>query len=142
MGTPATKWEYRYLVFGLLNTHTLLVSKLDPVRPVRYEMKGYDSLMASYYDNYVLEYISFEEWKPDLEKFELPKGELLKNFFLVRFVFDNSVPISSFCFSVLFSSFQFSEIRATKLPYLKSESTNGGPLEFQIERYRTWTGYS
>lgn len=79
MGTPATKWEYRYMVFGLLNTHTLLVSKLDKIRPVRYEMKGYDSLMASYYDNYILEYISFEEWKPDLEKFELPKGQLVLN---------------------------------------------------------------
>ena len=77
MGTPVTKWEYRYLVFDMLNTHTLLVSKIGPVRPVRYEMKGYDSLMASYYDNYVLEYISFEEWKPDLEKFELPKGQLV-----------------------------------------------------------------
>ena len=75
MGTPASRWEYRYMVYGLLNAHTLLVSKLDPIRPVRYEMKGYDSLMASYYDKYVLEYISFEEWKPDLEKFELPKGE-------------------------------------------------------------------
>lgn len=74
MGTPASRWEYRYMVYGLLNSHTLLVSKLDPIRPVRYEMKGYDSLMASYYDNYVVEYISFEEWKPDLEKFELPKG--------------------------------------------------------------------
>ena len=84
MGTPATKWEYRYLAFGLLNTHTLLVSKLDTVRPVRYEMKGYDSLMASYYDSYVLEYISFEEWKPDLEKFELPKGQSIKNFLLVK----------------------------------------------------------
>lgn len=84
MGTPATKWEYRYLAFGLLNTHTLLVSKLDPVRPVRYEMKGYDSLMASYYDSYVLEYISFEEWKPDLEKFELPKGQSIKNFLFVK----------------------------------------------------------
>ena len=75
MGTPATRWEYRYMVFGLLNSHTLLVSKLDTVRPVRYEMKGYDSLMASYYDNYVVEYISFEDWEPDLEKFELPKGK-------------------------------------------------------------------
>lgn len=79
MGTPATRWEYRYLAFGLLNTHTLLVSKLNPSRPVRYEMKGYDSLMASYYDNYVLEYISFEDWKPDLERFELPKGKLILN---------------------------------------------------------------
>ncbi|XP_068681166.1 uncharacterized protein [Montipora foliosa] len=79
MGTPASRWEYRYMVYGLLNAHTLLVSKLDPIRPVRYEMKGYDSLMASYYDKYVLEYISFEEWKPDLEKFELPKDQWCYN---------------------------------------------------------------
>ncbi|XP_067033013.1 uncharacterized protein [Acropora muricata] len=79
MGTPASRWEYRYMVYGLLNSHTLLVSKLDPIRPVRYEMKGYDSLMASYYDNYVVEYISFEEWKPDLEKFELPKDQWCYN---------------------------------------------------------------
>lgn len=106
MGTPATKWEYRYLAFGLLNTHTLLVSKLDPVRPVRYEMKGYDSLMASYYDNYVLEYISFEEWKPDLEKFELPKGKLIKESFACQFVFDENLSTSSFCSSFPFSLFQ------------------------------------
>lgn len=79
MGTPVTKWEYRYLVFDMLNTHTLLVSKIGPVHPVRYEMKGYDSLMASYYDSYVLEYISFEEWKPDLDKFELPKDQWCYN---------------------------------------------------------------
>lgn len=110
MGTPATKWEYRYLVFGLLNTHTLLVSKLDPVRPVRYEMKGYDSLMASYYDNYVLEYISFEEWKPDLEKFELPKGELLKNFFLSGLFLMTAFPFPLFVlvfFSVRFNFLRF-----------------------------------
>ena len=75
MGTYTTKWEYRYMAFDLLNAHTLLVSKLDPFRPIRYEMKGYDSLLASYYDNYVLEYISFEEWKPEAEQFELPKGK-------------------------------------------------------------------
>ena len=74
MGTSTAKWEYRYLAFDMLNTQTMWVSTLDPVRPVRYEMKGYDSLLASYYDYYVLEYISFEEWKPDLARFELPKG--------------------------------------------------------------------
>ena len=112
MGTPATKWEYRYLAFGLLNTHTLLVSKLDPVRPVRYEMKGYDSLMASYYDNYVLEYISFEEWKPDLEKFELPKGELTR---LVSLSLMRALPFPLFAQISFSVRFNFS-IRAKKLP--------------------------
>ncbi|XP_032230875.2 counting factor associated protein D isoform X4 [Nematostella vectensis] len=73
-GASTAKWEYRYLAFGLMNAHTIWVTTADPPRPVRYEMKGYDNLLASYYDNYVLEYISFEEWKPDLDRFELPKG--------------------------------------------------------------------
>lgn len=107
MGTPATKWEYRYLAFGLLNTHTLLVSKLDPVRPVRYEMKGYDSLMASYYDNYVLEYISFEEWKPDLEKFELPKGKLIKNLLRVSLSLMRTFPFPLFALVSLSVFFNF-----------------------------------
>ena len=115
MGTPATKWEYRYLVFGLLNTHTLLVSKLDPVRPVRYEMKGYDSLMASYYDNYVLEYISFEEWKPDLEKFELPKGELIKNVLLVSLSLTRVFPFRLFVLMFFSVRVNFSKSQAKTL---------------------------
>ncbi|KAK3752750.1 hypothetical protein QZH41_018716 [Actinostola sp. cb2023] len=73
-GTAAERWEYRYLSYGLLNTHTLWVTTTTPPRPIRYEMKGYDNLLASYYDYYILEYVSFEKWKPDLKKFELPKG--------------------------------------------------------------------
>jgi hypothetical protein len=37
-------------------------------------MKGYDSLLATHYDYYVLDYISFEEWKPNQTLFELPTG--------------------------------------------------------------------
>ena len=74
MGTATKKWDFRYMAFGLLNTHSIWTTRTKPARPVRYEMKGYDSLLASYYDHYILEYISFEEWKPDLSVFELPKG--------------------------------------------------------------------
>jgi hypothetical protein len=37
-------------------------------------MKGYDSLLATHYDYYLLDYISFEEWKPNESVFELPSG--------------------------------------------------------------------
>lgn len=75
MGMFVFRWEYCYMVYGLFNVYIFFVSKFDLICLVWYEMKGYDSLMVFYYDKYVLEYIFFEEWKLDLEKFELLKGE-------------------------------------------------------------------
>lgn len=80
MGMFVIKWEYCYFVFDMLNIYIFLVSKIGLVYFVWYEMKGYDSFMVSYYDSYVLEYILFEEWKFDLDKFELLKGQLLFRF--------------------------------------------------------------
>ena len=73
-GVLATKWHYEYWAFGLLNSQNVWVTKSKPHRPIRYEMKGYDSMLGSYYDHYVLEYVSFEQWRPQMKRFELPRG--------------------------------------------------------------------
>ena len=74
-GVLATKWHYEYWAYGMLNSQNVWVTKSKPHRPIRYEMKGYDSMLGSYYDHYVLEYISFEQWRPQMKRFEVPRGD-------------------------------------------------------------------
>lgn len=40
--------------------------------PRMYEMKGYDNLIGSHYDKYVLHYLEFDQNKPDPTLFDLP----------------------------------------------------------------------
>ncbi|XP_057293045.1 uncharacterized protein LOC130621724 isoform X2 [Hydractinia symbiolongicarpus] len=73
-GAMTTKWTYQYYAYGMRNHQTFWVTKAKPHRPIRYEMYGYDMMLGSYYDHYVLEYITFEIWNGDEEIFELPQG--------------------------------------------------------------------
>ena len=73
-GTATSKWQHQYKTFDLNNMYTIWITKDEPYRPVKYELKGYDSLLATHYDYYVVEYISFERWKTNVSMFELPKG--------------------------------------------------------------------
>ena len=74
-GVLTTKWHYEYWAYGMLNSQNVWVTKSKPHRPIRYEMKGYDSMLGSYYDHYVLEYVSFEQWRPQMKRFEVPRGK-------------------------------------------------------------------
>ena len=47
--------------------------ELNP-RPVRFEMQGYDILLTSYYDHYIVDYNNFTAWKYDSEIFDIPQG--------------------------------------------------------------------
>ena len=42
--------------------------------PVRYEMKGYNSLLGSHYDHYYLDYVSFSAEKPNDNVFVVDRG--------------------------------------------------------------------
>lgn len=42
--------------------------------PVRYEMLGYDTLLGSHYDKYVMEYYTYEPVPPDPTVFDIPEG--------------------------------------------------------------------
>lgn len=76
-GALTTKWSYEYYAFGMRNFQHLWITKHKPYRPIRYEMYGFDMMLGSYYDHYVIEYISFEAWDIDNSKFDLPSGELV-----------------------------------------------------------------
>lgn len=43
--------------------------------PVRYEMKGYNTLLGSHYDHYYLDYDEYSHEDIDNEVFEIPEGE-------------------------------------------------------------------
>ena len=59
------------------NSQNVWITKEKPHRPIRYEMFGYDMMLGSYYDHYVIEYVSFEKWEPEEEIFALPHSEVL-----------------------------------------------------------------
>ena len=40
-------------------------------------MFGFDMMLGSYYDNYVINYVSFEEWTPTEEVFVMPQGKFV-----------------------------------------------------------------
>lgn len=73
-GALTTKWTYEYYAFGMRNYQNVWITKGKPHRPIRYEMFGFDMMLGSYYDHYVIEYVSFEEWKVDEDQFQLPPG--------------------------------------------------------------------
>ncbi|XP_046857407.1 LOW QUALITY PROTEIN: cathepsin K-like [Xenia sp. Carnegie-2017] len=70
-GIETSKWRHEYKTYDLNNIYTFWVTRSSSPRPVKYEMKGYDSLLATHYDYYVLEYISFEQWGSNASVFEL-----------------------------------------------------------------------
>ena len=42
-------------------------------------MMGYDTLLSSYYDHYVLDYELFEPWKFEYSTFQIPTGTRIHN---------------------------------------------------------------
>lgn len=60
---------------GRNNVYTYWVEKRMPPTPVRYEMLGYDTLLTSYYDKYVIDYTSYEKWKYDKAMFDIPQSK-------------------------------------------------------------------
>ncbi|XP_068747154.1 counting factor associated protein D-like [Montipora capricornis] len=71
-GFQCAKWEHSFTVYDKVNTYTLYTTKTRPPKPVRYEMMGYDTLLSSYYDHYILDYNEFEAWKFNYSIFDVP----------------------------------------------------------------------
>ena len=73
-GTDCVKWEHSFTIYDKVNTYTLYTTKKRPLKPLRYEMMGYDTLLSSYYDHYILDYHEFEAWKFSYDVFNIPTG--------------------------------------------------------------------
>lgn len=69
---PCWKWMHKFTILTKVNTYTLYTTRSDPASPLRYEMMGYDTLLTSYYDKYILQYRAFEPWKYDFSTMEIP----------------------------------------------------------------------
>ena len=81
-GVPCLKYVRRNRQYNKTNTYSFFITKDRPHKPLRYEMHGYDDLMTSHYDHYILDYNTFEPWKFNFSLFELPKS---KSFFFTLF---------------------------------------------------------
>lgn len=75
-GKLCTKWTYNMTMFERNNTYVFYATKTVPPKPVYFEMNGYDTLLVSYYDKYVIKYHTFREWdyepEDDPDVFEIP----------------------------------------------------------------------
>ena len=74
-GMPCFKYERKYKRYNKSNVYSFYVTKNTPHRPLRYEMVGYDDMLTSHYDHYVLDYISFEPWSFNRSLLSLPESK-------------------------------------------------------------------
>jgi len=80
---PVYKLRRTATVYKKNNTYILYVTKEEPHKPVRYVMHGYDTLLHSFYDHYIVDYLSFHEWDFDFNVMKIPKGKQ-------KYVFENN----------------------------------------------------
>ncbi|KAJ3609791.1 hypothetical protein NHX12_024301 [Muraenolepis orangiensis] len=77
LGVLCEVWQNVTTVGYKKNTYTLWVSRLeagqDPPTPIHYEMMGYDTLLGSHYDKYLVDYQDFTT-HVDPKVFSLPEG--------------------------------------------------------------------
>ncbi|KAK3730861.1 hypothetical protein QZH41_009981, partial [Actinostola sp. cb2023] len=71
-GQLCYKFERRNTQFNKTNTYILYATVHAPHRPLRYEMIGYDDMMTSHYDHYIIDYTTFEPWKLNTTIFNVP----------------------------------------------------------------------
>ena len=73
-GRQCQRWEDVVVRGSRKNTYTLWVTDDERQAPVRYEMMGYDSLLGSHFDHYIVRYAEFSnQVEPVPSDFELPK---------------------------------------------------------------------
>lgn len=46
----------------------------NPVKPVHYEMLGYDTLLGSHYDKYEMDFVDYSDEMPPPDVFDIPEG--------------------------------------------------------------------
>ncbi|XP_074042295.1 digestive cysteine proteinase 1 [Leptinotarsa decemlineata] len=81
-GIDSEKWNLTELIGQKKNKYTMWISYKPNLNgdygniavPVRYEMRGYNTLLGSHYDRYYLEYDSFSVDEISTDIFEVPEG--------------------------------------------------------------------
>ena len=84
--TMCTKWIAKITALNRTDTYTFHASNEDNPKPIKFEMQGYDILLVSYYDHYIIDYTSFQEWSYEEKMFDTPQGMLksFKRLFMLR----------------------------------------------------------
>ena len=81
-GVECDKWQLIDVEWKKSSTYTMWLESATG-RPVRYMMMGYDSLLGSHFDKYILDYSSFISDQPIPEQqFEVPKRKNTITFLL------------------------------------------------------------
>lgn len=76
-GQTCMKWRLVQKDGGKVNTYTFWAKPIgegSDVVPVKYEMRGYNSLLGSHYDHYYLDYDYFDSGRPSPVVFQVPKN--------------------------------------------------------------------
>ena len=75
LGNNASVWQMISIQGQKKNTYTMWVDLTGPqTKPLQYEMMGYDTLLGSHYDKYVLTYNIYEPGPISNDIFNVPKG--------------------------------------------------------------------
>ncbi|XP_061724230.1 digestive cysteine proteinase 1 [Cydia pomonella] len=78
--TETTKWRMTTTVGDKINKYTVWVKYKKDLRgdalpiPIRYEMKGFNSLLGSHYDHYYIEYMDYDVEDIDPDVFKIDPG--------------------------------------------------------------------
>ncbi|XP_063629321.1 digestive cysteine proteinase 1 isoform X1 [Cydia splendana] len=78
--TEASKWRMTTTVGDKINKYTMWVKYKKDLRgdalpiPMRYEMKGFNSLLGSHYDHYYIEYMDYDVEDIDPDVFKVDPG--------------------------------------------------------------------
>ena len=73
-GILCTKWIAIIEVYNKTDTYVFYASNETRPKPIRFEMQGYDILLTSYYDHYIVDYNNFTAWEYDPTIFNIPQG--------------------------------------------------------------------
>ncbi|CAB4066180.1 Ervatamin-C,Digestive cysteine proteinase 1,Cathepsin L1,Zingipain-2 [Lepeophtheirus salmonis] len=73
-GVKCEKWGVKDIIEKKINQYFVWVKRSQNYSiPIRYEMRGYNSLLGSHYDHYYIQYENFSLEKPEPEVFEIYK---------------------------------------------------------------------
>eukprot|EP00795_Rhopilema_esculentum_P007455 gene7455-13221_t len=72
-GIWCSKWIAVLEAFNRTDTYIFHATDEDNPKPMRFEMNGYDVMLTSYYDHYIVDYKVFESWTYDAEMFMIPQ---------------------------------------------------------------------
>ena len=91
-GVRCTKWIATLEAFNRTDTYIFHATDEMNPKPLKFEMQGYDIVLTSYYDHYIIDYSYFTAWQYDHNVFSIPQG---KTYFCTIYSF--------YAFNVLFT---------------------------------------